>query len=51
MSVSVGIEKPTNHALILSVMFCSLGLEELDTLLAQGNGYFDALFPKHKFVW
>lgn len=31
------------------VMFRSFGLEELDTLLAQGQGYFHAFFTKYQF--
>jgi hypothetical protein len=51
MRVSVGIEQPANHALILSVVLCRLGLEELDTPFAQSNGYLDTFFPKRKLVW
>jgi hypothetical protein len=51
MSIPVSIEQPTNHALVLSVVFRSLSLEELDTLLAQGDGDFDAFLPKRKFIW
>jgi hypothetical protein len=51
MSVTVSIEQPTDHALILSVVFRGLGLEELDTLFTQGDGDFDAFFPKCKFIW
>jgi hypothetical protein len=51
MSLSVGIEQPANHALILSVILCSLGLEELDTPFAQSNGYLDTFLAKRKFVW
>jgi len=51
MSVGVGIEQVTNHALILSAIFRGLGLKELDTLFAQGDGYLNAFFPEHKFVW
>jgi hypothetical protein len=50
MSVTVGIQQPTNHALILSAVFRSLSLEELDALFAQGDGDFDAFFPKRKFI-
>jgi hypothetical protein len=32
-------------------MFRGLGLEELDALFAQGDGYLNALFPKSKLVW
>ena len=50
MSIPVSIEQPTNHALVLSVVFRSLSLEELDTLLAQGDGDFDAFLLKRKFI-
>lgn len=51
MSVTVRIEQPTDHALILSMVFRCFGLEELDTLFAQGDSDFDAFFPKRKFIW
>jgi hypothetical protein len=50
MGIPVSIEQPTNHALVLSVVFRSLGLEELDTLLTQGDGDFDAFLPKREFI-
>jgi len=50
MSIPVSIEQPTNHALVLSVVFRSLSLEELDTLPAQGDGDFDAFLPKREFI-
>jgi len=51
MSLTVSIQQPTNHALILSAVFRSLSLEELDTPFTQGDGDFDAFFPKRKFIW
>lgn len=37
------VEQPPDHALVLSAMFPSLTLEELDASLAQYDGDFGAL--------
>ena len=50
MSIPVSIEQPANHALVLRVVFRNLRLEELDTLLAQGDGDFDTFLLKRKFI-
>jgi hypothetical protein len=46
MVLSIGIEQPANHALVLRMIFPRLTLEELDTSLAQRNGDLDAFVPK-----
>jgi hypothetical protein len=46
MGINIRVKKPTNHALILSVMLRSFGLEKLDTLFAQGQSNFDTLLAK-----
>jgi len=42
----VGIEKTTNHALVLGVVFFRFALEELDAALAQGERDLHAFFAK-----
>lgn len=49
LGIDIGVDEPANHALVLSVMLCSLRLEELDTLLAQSQGYFHVFFTKCQF--
>jgi len=49
LAINISVEKPANHALVLSVMLCSLRLEELDTLLAQSQRYFHTFFTKCQF--
>jgi hypothetical protein len=46
----VGIKEPPDHALVLSVMFPGLALEELDASLAQRDGHFDPFIPKDEFL-
>lgn len=46
----IGVEQPPDHALVLSVMFPSLALEELDASLAQRDGDFDSFVPKDEFL-
>ena len=46
----VGVEQPPDHALVLSVMFPGLALEELDASLAQCAGDHDAFIPKDEFL-
>jgi len=47
MMLRIGIEQSPDHALILSVMFPRLTLEELDTSLAQRDGNLDAFISKN----
>ena len=53
----IGIEKPTNHALILRMVARCFGFEEFDTLLAQCQRDCYSLFAKsqlgrrRKKVW
>ena len=49
MVLSIGIEQPTDHSLVLRMMFTCLALEELDASLAQRNGDLDAFVPKDQF--
>jgi hypothetical protein len=46
MGINIRVEKPANHALVLCVMLCGLGLEKLDTFLAQSQSNFDALLTE-----
>jgi hypothetical protein len=46
MMLCIGIEQPPDHALVLSMMFSGLALEELDASLAQCNGDLDAFLSK-----
>jgi hypothetical protein len=46
LRIHVRVKQPSDHALILRVMLRSLGLEELDALLAQSEGYFYPVFAK-----
>lgn len=45
MMVRVGVEQPTDHMLILRMMFPGLAFEELDASLTQSDGDFD---PFHR---
>lgn len=40
LRINIGINEPTNRALILSVMICRFRREELDTLLTQSQRHF-----------
>ena len=46
MGINIRVKKPSNHALVLRVMLCGLGLEELDTFLAQSQSNFDTFLAK-----
>ena len=46
----IGVEQPPDHALVLSVMFPGLALEELDASFAQRDGDFDSCIPKDEFL-
>ena len=50
MMLCIGVEQPPDHALVLSVMFPSLALEELDASLAQCEGDLDAFISKDEFL-
>jgi hypothetical protein len=51
MMFCVSVEQPPDHALVLSVMFPGLALEELDASLAQCDSDLDAFIPKDEFLW
>ena len=51
MMLGIGVEQPANHPLILRVVSLRLGLEELDTTLAQGDGDLDTFVLKYKILW
>lgn len=44
----IGIEQPSDHALVLRVVFSSLTLKEVDASLAQCNGDLDPFVSKDK---
>jgi len=44
----VGVEQPSDHALVLRIVFTRLVLEELDAALAQRNGHLYAFVPKYE---
>ena len=46
----IRVEQATDHALVLSVMFPGLTLEELDASPAQCNGDFDSFILKDEFL-
>jgi len=50
MVLGISVEQPPDHALVLSVMFPSLTLEELDASLAQRDSDFDSFIPKDEFL-
>jgi hypothetical protein len=50
MMLRIGVEQPPDHALVLSVVFPGLALEELDASLAQRDGDFDSFIPKDEFL-
>jgi len=50
MMFCVSVEQPPDHALVLSVIFSGLALEELDASFAQGDGDLDAFIPKDEFL-
>jgi hypothetical protein len=49
MMLGIGVEQPPDHALILSMMFPGLLLEELDASLAQRDSDFNPFIPKNEF--
>ena len=50
MMLRIGIEEPTDHALILRTMLFSFALEELDATLRQGERNFDTLFIQNQVL-
>ena len=46
--LSIGVEKPPNHTLVLRVVLSRLVLEELHATLTQRDSNFDALFPENQ---
>jgi hypothetical protein len=46
LGVHVGVEKATDHALVLGVVFRGLGLEEVDALAAEGQRDLHTLFAE-----
>lgn len=50
MVLGIRVEQPTDHALVLSVMFPSLALKELNASLTQRDGDFDSFIPKDEFL-
>lgn len=46
----VCIEQPSNHALILGVIFMCLGFEKIDATLAKCNGDLDPFLLKRKIL-
>ena len=50
MMFGVRVEQSSDHPLILRVVPLRLGLEELDTTLAQGDSDFDPFVLKHKIL-
>jgi hypothetical protein len=48
MRVNVCIQKPSDHSLVLSLVFGRFELEKLHTLLAQGKRHLDALLTKRQ---
>lgn len=46
----IRVEQPADHALVLSIVFFSLTLEEFDAALAQREGDLDPIVPKYKIL-
>lgn len=51
MVLSIGIEKPSNHPLILGVVSSRLALEKFDATLAQSNRNLDSFLTEHEVLW
>ena len=47
----VCIQKATNHALILRIVFLSFALEEVDASFAQGERYFYPILSEDEIFW
>ena len=50
MMLSIGIEQPTDHSLVLSVMFPRFALEEIDASLAHAMVTLTPSSPKDKVL-
>ena len=50
MMLCVSVEQAPDHALVLSMMFPGLALEELDASLAQRDSDPDAFIPKDEIL-
>ena len=50
MMFCVNLEQPPDHALVLSVIFSGLALEELDASVAQCGSDLDAFIPKDEIL-
>ena len=48
--LSIGVEQPPNHSLILGVVLLRLDLEKIDATLAQRNGDLDPFVLKYKIL-
>ena len=48
--LGICIEQPSNHALVLRVVLLCLGFEEVDATLAQCDGDFNPIVPKHQIL-
>ena len=48
--LGVRIEKSTDHALVLGVVFLSFRLEKLNAALAQSDGHLYAFIPKDEIL-
>jgi len=48
MMLCVYVQKATNHALILCVVFLRFALEEVNAALAQCERYFHSVVSKYK---
>ena len=51
MMLCVGIQEPTDHALVLGAVPFSLTLEEFDAALGQGECDLYALFVQGQILW
>ena len=50
MMIGIRVEQSPDHPLILRVVSLRLGLKELNTALAQGDGDLDPFVLKHKIL-
>lgn len=50
IGIDVGIDQAADHALVMRVIFCRLGLEEFHAFLAQCNSYLDSVIAERKLL-
>ena len=50
MVLSIGVEKPSDHSLILRVVPSGLTLKKLDATFAQGNRYLHPFLLKYEIL-